>query len=111
MKDIECPYCGHWQDVDHDGGQGYEENVRHEMKCEECDKSFTFSTSISFNYESEKAECLNDGNHIYKLSITCPKVFSTMNCTMCDEKRELTEQERIEFNIQTKENYFKQLKK
>jgi len=109
--DIECPYCGQWQDVNHDDGQGYEENVKHEMKCEKCEKSFVFTTSISYYYESEKADCLNTGNHIYELSKTFPKEFSHMQCTMCDEKRELTKPERIAFNIGTKEDYFKSLEK
>jgi len=62
MSDLECPYCGEEQEVCHDGGFGYEEGVMHEMQCGDCDKNFTFQTSISFYYEPYKADCLNEGS-------------------------------------------------
>ena len=103
MKDLECPYCGKELEVNHDDGFGYEEGVRHKMECEHCGKSFVFETSISFYYESEKADCLNDGKHDYQLTHAFPKVFSKMKCSMCGEERELTDCERLENNIEIKE--------
>jgi len=108
--DIECPYCEKELDINHDDGFGYEEGVKHQQECPHCEKQFVFETSISFYYEPEKADCLNDGKHNYKLTTTCPKEFSQMECTMCSDRRELTDAERIEFNIGTKESYFEQLK-
>lgn len=64
--DLECPYCNKELEVCHDDGQGYEENVLHQMECEHCNKNFVFTTSISFYYEPEKADCLNDGIHKWK---------------------------------------------
>ena len=61
--DLECPYCEAKLNVCHDDGFGYEEGMRHEMQCSECDKNFVFETSISFDYEPEKAECLNGQPH------------------------------------------------
>lgn len=59
MKDLECPYCGEGLEICHDDGFGSEEDELYEMECEYCEKSFVFDTSISYNYESYKADCLN----------------------------------------------------
>jgi len=109
-NDLECPYCEKGLEVNHDDGFGYEENVNHEMECYYCKKSFVFQTSISFHYEPSKADCLNGIPHEYKLTRTSPNEFSMMRCTMCDDKREMTEEERIGFGIGTKDDYFKSLK-
>lgn len=108
--DIECPYCEKELDINHDDGFGYEEGVKHQIDCPHCEKRFIFETSISFYYEPEKADCLNDDKHDYKLSSTSPREFSTMFCTMCDDRRELTDDERKEFNIGTRESYYESLK-
>jgi len=104
--DINCPYCDAELEICHDDGFGYEEDVKHQMECGECDKNFVFSTSILFCYDAEKADCLNNEKHNYKLTITAPKEFSKMRCTYCDDERELTDDEREEFNIGTKSSYF-----
>lgn len=62
-KDVECPYCGEWNEICHDDGFGYEEDVAHEMECSHCEKNFVFYTSISFHYSAEKADCLNGAAH------------------------------------------------
>lgn len=111
MKDIECPYCGHPQDINHDDGRGYEEGVSHQMECEKCEKNFVFQTSISFSYEPYKADCLNGSKHKYEITHTHPNVFSVMECVDCGDIRDLTNEERKEHNIGTKEDYFKSLKK
>lgn len=56
--DVECPYCGEGQEINHDDGYGYEEDRRHEQQCGSCEKHFVFTTSISFYYEAEKADYL-----------------------------------------------------
>jgi hypothetical protein len=107
--DIECPYCEKELDICHDDGFGYEEGVKHRQECPHCEKSFVFETSISFYYEPEKADCLNDDKHDYKMTTVFPKEFTQMECTMCGDRRELTDEERKEFNIGTKESYFESL--
>lgn len=72
MSDIDCPYCGHSQEVCHDDGFGYKEGINHEMECYECEKNFVFQTCISFDYYPEKADCLNDGEHNFKPTVTFP---------------------------------------
>lgn len=104
--DLKCPYCEKELDINHDDGFGYNQDELHQMECPHCEKSFVFRTSISFYYEPEKADCLNDGKHDYQLTHTVPKEFSLMRCSMCDDERELTDDERVKYNIGTKESYF-----
>jgi len=105
-EDLECPYCNEPLEVNHDDGGGYSEDELHQMECWNCNKSFVFRTSISYYYEPEKADCLNDGKHDYKKTNTFPVEFSKMQCTMCDNSREMTDAERASFGIGTKESYF-----
>jgi hypothetical protein len=109
MSDINCPYCDAELYVCHDDGYGYEENVNHQMECHKCEKSFVFQTSISFYYEAERADCLNDGNHNWKKNHTQPSYFTKMECSMCGETREPTADERKEFNIPSYEEYCKEV--
>lgn len=85
--DIECPYCGKGQEINHDDGYGYSEDETFNQECSDCDKTFVFTTSISFSYNAEKAECLNGGKHDYKPQITYPKRYTKMECQMCGDIR------------------------
>jgi len=93
MSDVNCPYCNAEQEIDHNDGYGYEEGVRHEQQCGECNKHFTFTTSISYYYESEKADCLNGAEHDFKPTQTHPKEYTKMECSMCEESRKPTDEE------------------
>ena len=66
MSDVDCPYCGKGLEICHDDGFGYDEDVRHEYECGHCGKNFVFTTSISFWYAAEKADCLNGQPHNLK---------------------------------------------
>jgi hypothetical protein len=79
--DVECPYCGEEQDINHDDGYGYKEDEKHEQYCGACKKTFVFETSISFYYETHKADCLNGAPH------KMVKVFSTSSDIFPDWKR------------------------
>lgn len=92
-NDVECPYCGVGQEINHDDGYGYEEDRRHEQQCSDCDKTFVFTTSISYYYEAEKADCLNGGEHSWKISATYPREYSDMYCEACDYRRRPTAEE------------------
>lgn len=109
MKDLNCPYCNAELEVCHDDGQGYEEEVNHQMQCYKCRKNFVFQTSISFHYEPFKADCLNGEEHKFERTITAPIEFSKMRCEYCGEEREMTKEERLLFGIRTKDEYFKEL--
>ena len=93
MKDINCPYCDFAQDINHDDGYGYEEGVFFEYECNNCGKTFVFTTSISFNYEVDKADCLNGSPHDFKPTYTYPIEYTKMECSMCGERREPTKEE------------------
>jgi endogenous inhibitor of DNA gyrase (YacG/DUF329 family) len=108
--DVECPYCEKELEIIHDDGYGYQEGVKHHQECPHCGKSFVFETIISVDYEVEKADCLNGGNHNYELTTTSPKEFSKMECSMCGDARDLTDAERMERGIGTKESYFESIK-
>lgn len=107
--DLECPYCEKEFNICHDDGFGYAEGVKHHIECPNCEKSFVFETSISFDYEPSVADCLNGEEHDWKLTRTYPKAFSRMECSMCGDLRELTQEERTNFGIETKESYFANL--
>jgi len=93
MADVNCPYCDAEIDICHDDGFGMEEDETHQYECHECLKYFVFTTSISVYHEAEKADCLNDGKHDWKPTVTSPIQYTRMRCSMCDEKREPTEEE------------------
>ncbi len=93
--DIKCPYCDRDLDIDHDDGYGYEDGPTYQQECHWCDKNFTFTTSISYNYDVQKADCLNGGNHDWHPTISYPKEFTKMRCKMCDEERKPTSDELV----------------
>jgi len=92
-KDVECPYCGAELNINHDDGQGYEEDEFHHQECQNCGKTFVFTTSISFSYEVQKADCLNGGRHKWKPTHTYPTIATRMECQDCGEQRKPTQAE------------------
>lgn len=99
MSDFECPYCGEDQEVNHDDGAGYAEDVAHEHWCRACDKRFVFHTFISLSYEAKAADCLNDGNHDWRPTHTIPKSATRLQCRMCDEARFPSDEEKAAHGI------------
>ena len=95
--DINCPYCNTELDIDHEDGYGYEEDEIHNQQCRNCDKFFTYTTSVIYYYEPEKSICLNGGEHEYKPTFAYPSKFSLMRCQDCGETRELTDQEKLKY--------------
>lgn len=93
MRDIECPYCNKDLEINHDDGYGYREGEVYQQECEYCQKNFTYRTSVVLYYSAEKADCLNGGEHDYKPTLTYPKEYTKMRCSMCDEERKLTSEE------------------
>lgn len=62
-NDVRCPYCNEWQEINHDDGYGYGEDIRYEQECGNCSLTFTFNTYILFLYEAHMAPCLNGQPH------------------------------------------------
>jgi len=89
MDDVECPYCGKWQEVNNDDGFGCSEDVTEEMECDKCEKNFVFTTSISYHYDSSKADCLNGAEHKYEKTHTYPKFMTKWRCKDCEHEKPL----------------------
>ena len=88
MSDIECPYCEKELEINHNDGFGYEEDEFHKMQCKFCVKSFVFQTSISFDYEPYKADCLNGSDHKLKQIVGAPAAYfvGRYRCEDCGEE-------------------------
>lgn len=84
--DLNCPVCGAGNEVCHDDGAGYAEDQKHQMECQSCGINFVFTTSISFYYEAEEADCLNGAPHNYEETSTFPPEWSELRCTWCDHR-------------------------
>ena len=91
--DIVCPYCFREQEINLDDGRGTNENELDEQDCIHCDKTFIYSTSISYLYEARKAPCLNGEKHKYQITHTFPFEFAKMECSICEHRRQLTKAE------------------
>jgi hypothetical protein len=110
-KDINCPYCGHEQNIIHDDGYGYMEDEVYNQECCECKKTFIYTTFIFFDYDVKKADCLNDGKHEYYPTNTHPKCMTRMRCKHCAGERQPTAEERKIYGIGTIEDYLKEIEK
>lgn len=79
MSEVTCPYCQHEQEINHDDGYGYDEGSTHEQDCYECEKTFKFTTCISFDYE---IFCNNEDHELFApFPIDHP---SYTRCSKCD---------------------------
>lgn len=94
--DIECPYCEAGQDINHDDGAGYAEDVLHQQTCRACDKVFTFSTAIIYCYTPYQAPCLNGADHKWNKTNTYPRQFAKWRCEFCEETKPLSATEMFE---------------
>ena len=106
MADPRCPYCGEQQEIDHDDGYGYSEDTAHEQECSDCEMHFTFRTTISFDYDTAKAACLNGAKHRLEAGFCFPVEYTKMRCQDCDYDRPMTRGElvdqRIRLNVMSK---------
>jgi len=83
MRDVKCPYCGKRQDINHDEGHGYEEDMTHEQGCIGCSKSFRFETSISYDYQ---VYC-HDGDHdMEPFGGGWPDMYQCKNCDFYERR-------------------------
>ena len=89
MSHVDCPYCGKEVEIDHDDGKGYEEGVTYTQECNYCDKTFVYTTSISFYHTAEKAPCQNGEAHDWQPTLGYPAEYhkNRKRCTYCDEEK------------------------
>ena len=107
MNDVECPYCGEAQEINHDDGYGYEEDTLHEQECHHCEKAFSFTTMISFSYEAIKAPCRNGGEHDMRPQPSFPKIYPDRAVCECCGHIELGRRDQAEYDrlFQTDNSY------
>lgn len=93
MKDdITCPYCKKL--IEQESPEDFEQDVTYQAECPWCFKNFVYTVSVFISINADKADCLNGTEHNFKLTHTIPKEYSRMRCTMCDEERPLTPEEK-----------------
>lgn len=78
MSDVNCPYCGHGQEICHDDGYGFDEDTEHEQHCRDCGKRFRFTTAIAYHYE-----VFCEGEHDLEQS-PIAKYPDLYSCSRCD---------------------------
>ncbi len=84
--DVECPYCKAELEIDHDDGYGFEEDEMHFQGCRKCEKTFSYTTSIHYYYEVEKAPCVNgDEPHDWGKVYTSRDDYFLYRCHKCGE--------------------------
>ncbi len=91
-SDVDCPYCGKGNDINHDDGYGYEEGELFSQECGDCGKTFAYSASMSWNHEAFEAPCLNGEPHKWKQCSGYPEeaFIGRFECPDCgrEEKRD-----------------------
>jgi len=112
---VECPYCEKEQTIDHDDGYGFQENETYTQECSDCAKTFTYTTSITYDHEAEKAPCQNGTDHKWAYTRTIPRIMTRQRCAWCGAEKELSPEElktyleSIGEKITSKEQYIKEL--
>ena len=87
MSDVTCPYCKAEQEINHDDGYGYEECETYDQRCRDCDKEFSFETSISFNYE---VFCQGEHDMFQPIIERNSDFWTCDNCDFSETRRTLT---------------------
>lgn len=87
-EDVDCPYCGKGQEINHDDGYGYTEDEVFTQECVDCGKTFTFTTTTIFYYEAAQAPCQNGEEHSLKEIRGYPSEFYEFKrrCEWCNEE-------------------------
>jgi hypothetical protein len=108
MYDIECPYCGFEQNIDHEDCYGYCEGELYEQECSECGKTFGYETMISYSYTVKKLPCSNGEDHCLEEYKIIPPEFGVGKkmCKWCGEV--ITVDEKA--NKEAMDSYFDGLK-
>lgn len=83
MSDVKCPYCGTDQEINHDDGYGYGEGEAYDQDCVSCDKTFKFTTSISFSYS---VQCQEDGHEMVPFGDKWPRMYGCTRCDFCERR-------------------------
>jgi hypothetical protein len=85
MSDVNCPYCGEGQEINHDDGYGYAEDRDFEQQCVSCDKVFKFTTSISYSY---KVQCQKEDHDMKQFGDQWPDMYECKNCDFYEKRKQ-----------------------
>ncbi len=77
MEVVKCPYCSEYHDFD---PQDLIEDQLLQAECFNCEKSFTYTVTISRYIEASKAECLNGGEHNFN---EMKSMYGNKKTTIC----------------------------
>lgn len=86
MSDVKCPYCGSEQEINHDDGYGYDEGDEYEQDCPACNKTFKFTTFISFSYA---VECQEGDHDMQPFGDKWPDMYKCSKCDFYEKRREI----------------------
>lgn len=92
-KDVKCPYCREWQEICRDDGAGCNEGVIDFQQCSDCGVTFSYTTEISFDYESRACGCATHGPHYMRMTETYPKKYIRWECRDCGYEQDLTDEQ------------------
>lgn len=86
MTNLYCPYCD--EDLGNNVDDCHEPDTQYEYECDKCGKNFTFTIEYDPCFSSEKADCLNGGEHDFKEINGVPREFfkNKRRCSMCSEE-------------------------
>jgi transcription elongation factor Elf1 len=84
MSELECPYCGTYQEASCDN---YNTGELYEHECEGCGKNFTYEIEYEPVYSEYKADCLNGGEHDWVDVVSTSKIAyaGVKQCRGCHE--------------------------
>jgi len=107
MIETTCPYCNNVDEFDADG---FSDDDRSLQECSKCGKVYNIYIKITVDCDCTPCPCQGI-NHEWELIPTIPKNFTKKRCKHCGEEKELTDEERKQYKIPSKESYFKELEK
>ena len=98
MSKLTCPYCGKEFEVNPEIFEY--DDVIEPQQCPECDKFVNIMRSVVVQYKADICPCQME-DHDWELSMASPPCMSVMRCVHCGTERDLTDEERREYNIPT----------
>jgi len=86
MSEVECPYCEADCGVPDDS---YGEGELVDWECDGCKKKFVYYSQYSVDYYSQKAPCLNGGEHEWDSMVGAPAEHfkGRYRCKVCDKEK------------------------
>ena len=78
-----CPYCDKEIEINHENNYGFCETEIYQQECDFCGKTFVFTTQISYDHTTDKADCLNGGVHQLRKRVGNPYYPNREVCFVC----------------------------